>query len=125
RVAVTWGEAGQDRVETGLRVAGALALYWYLRGSLHEGRMWLQTMLARSASSDRGAARGLALYGAGRLAFSEGDLAAAATQEEEALSIAHEVGGKRLTAYATSMLGLVRVSQGNIGAAYPLLEESL
>jgi predicted ATPase len=124
RVALTWCEARQDRVETGLRLAGALPWYWYLRGSLHEGRTWLQALLARSASSDRSVARGLALSGAGMLAFFEGDLAAAATQEEEALSIAREVGDKRLLAYPGFMLGLVRVYQGDIEAARSLLAES-
>jgi predicted ATPase/predicted negative regulator of RcsB-dependent stress response len=124
RAALAWCEARQDRVETGLRLAGALPWYWYLRGSLHEGRTWLQALLARSASSDRSVARGLALSGAGMLAFFEGDLAAAAPQEEEALSIAREVGDKRLLAYPGFMLGLVRVYQGDIEAARSLLAES-
>ena len=124
RVALAWCQARQDRVETGLRLAGALPWYWYLRGSLHEGRTWLQALLARSASSDRSGARSRALFGAGMLAFFEGDFAAAATQEEEALSIAREVGDKRLMIYPGFMLGLVRVNQGNIEAAHSLLAES-
>ncbi len=52
RVALAWCEARQDRVETGLRLAGALSFYWFLRGSLQEGRTWLEGMLARSASRD-------------------------------------------------------------------------
>jgi predicted ATPase len=124
RVALAWCEARQDRVETGLRLAGALAFYWRLRGSLHEGRSWLEALLAHSASSDRSAARSRALYGAGMLAFFEGDFAVAATQEEEALSIAREVGDRRLIAYPGVNLGLVRIIQGNIEAARSLLEES-
>jgi predicted ATPase len=61
RVALAWCEARKDRRETGLRLAGALPWYWYLRGSQHEGRTWLDAMLAHSASSDRSVARGLAL----------------------------------------------------------------
>ena len=34
RVALAWCEAKQDRVETGLRLAGALSFYWFLRGSV-------------------------------------------------------------------------------------------
>ncbi len=124
RVALAWCEARQDRVETGLRLAGALPWYWYLRGSQHEGRTWLEAILARSASSDRSVVRGLALYGAGMLAFFEGDFAAAAPHEEEALSIAREVGDKHLMVYPGLMLGLVRLSQGNIEAALSLAEES-
>ena len=124
RVALAWCQARQDAVETGLRLAGALSWYWYLRGSQHEGRTWLEAILARSASSDRSVVRGLAVYGAGMLAFFEGDFAATAPHEEEALSIAHEVGDKRLMANADSMLGLVRISQGNIEAARSLFAES-
>ena len=51
RVALAWCEARQDAVETGLRLAGALSWYWYLRGSQHEGRIWLEAILARSAAA--------------------------------------------------------------------------
>jgi predicted ATPase len=124
RVALTWCEIRQDAVEVGLRLAGALAFYWYLRGSLHEGRTWLGAMLARTMSSDRNVARGRALYGAGLLACFEGDLAVASPYEEESVSIAHEVGDKRWTAYAEAMLGAVRISQGDIEAARSLFAES-
>jgi tetratricopeptide (TPR) repeat protein len=124
RVALAWCEGKQDRVETGLRLAGALAFYWFFRSSLHEGRMWLEAMLARTDSLDRSVARCKALFGAGWLAFYEGDFAAAATYEEGALSIAREVGDKHWTAYPGSVLGLVRLSQGNIEVARSLFEDS-
>jgi predicted ATPase len=124
RVALAWCQARQDRVETGLRLAGALSVYWVGRGSQHEGRTWLEAMLAGSASSDRSVVRGRALLGAGMLAFFEGDLAAASQHAEEALSIAREVGDKRLIAYPGSMLGMIRIYQGDIEAARSLLAES-
>ena len=125
RVALAWCQASPDRVETGLRLAGALARYWFFRSSLHEGRTWLEAMLARTDSRDRSVARSRALHGAGTLAFYEGDFAAAAKQEEEALSIAHEVGDRGMLARAGLYLGLVRISQGNSEAARSLLAESL
>jgi predicted ATPase len=90
RAALAWSKANQDAVEIGLRLAGALAFYWFRRGYLGKGRTWLEEMLARTASTDRSVARGQALYGAGELAFAEGDLAAASLRTEEALSIARE-----------------------------------
>jgi predicted ATPase len=124
RAALAWCKANQDAVETGLRLAGALYYYWFLLGSLREGRTWLEEMLARSGSSDRSVARGKALLGAGLLAWFEGDFEAASLHAEAALSIVREAQDKRLTGWAESMLGLVRFSQGNAVAAHSLFEES-
>jgi tetratricopeptide (TPR) repeat protein len=81
-------------------------------------------MLARTGSTDRSAARGRALFGAGVLAWAEGDFEAASLWTEECLSIWRESGDKRFIAYSELWLGLVRLSQGNIAAALPLFEES-
>jgi predicted ATPase len=124
RAALAWCEARQDRVETGLRLAGALYFYWFLRGSLHEGHRWLQAMLARSDSLDRSIVRGRALSGAGWMAYFEGDLAATSSHQEEALSIFRDAGNKFEIANADSALGLVRLSQGDIEAARSLFAES-
>jgi predicted ATPase len=125
RVALAWCQARQDQVETGLRLAGALSQYWYLRGSLQEGRTWLEAMLARTTSSDRSVVRARVLYGAGWRALDAGDLAGASSYQAESLSIFREAGDKLGTALAASGLGLVRGSQGNIESGRSLLEESL
>ena len=122
--ALAWSKANEDAVETGLRLAGALYYYWFLRGYLHEGRTWLEGMLARTESSERSAARGKALLGAGWLAWAEGDYEAASLRAEQSLSTVREVGDKRLIGRAEALVGFVRVSQGNSAAARPLLEES-
>src|SRR6266480_2588230 len=124
RAALAWSKANQDGVEIGLRLAGALYFYWFLLGSLREGRTWLEEMLARTASSERRVARGKALLGAGLLAWAEGDYEAASPRAEEALSIVREAGDKRRIGWAEALLGFVRLSQGNAAAARPLLEES-
>ncbi len=124
RAALAWSKANQDAVETGLRLAGVLYYYWFLLGSLREGRTWLEEMLARTARTERSAARGRALLGAGMLAWAEGDYEAASPRAEESLSIVREAGDKRLTGWAEAVLGVVRLGQGNTVAARPLLEES-
>ena len=124
RAALAWSKANEDVVETGLRLAGALYYYWFLLGSLHEGRTWLEGMLARTGSSERSAARGQALLGAGWLAWVEGDFEAASPHAEASLPLLREAGDKRLIGRAEWLLGLVRVIQGNTMAARPLLEES-
>src|SRR5205085_754921 len=47
RTALAWAPAAGE-VRLGLRLAGALARYWALRGYLSEGRDWSERMLAAS-----------------------------------------------------------------------------
>jgi predicted ATPase len=122
--ALAWSKANKDAVELGLRLVGSLTFYWFLHDDVREGRTWLEGMLARTGSSDRSAARGLALVGAGWLAWVEGDYEAASPRVEESLSIAREMGDKRAIGNAAWLLGLVRMGQRNSAAARPLLEES-
>ncbi|HEX6551519.1 MAG TPA: tetratricopeptide repeat protein, partial [Ktedonobacteraceae bacterium] len=124
RAALAWSKSDKGAVQTGLRLAGSLAYYWFLRGSVHEGRTWLEGMLARTDGTDRSAAQDLALIGAGWLAWAEGDYAAASPRTEESLSIARERGDKHGIANRASVLGLIRMGQRNSAAAIPLLEES-
>jgi predicted ATPase len=124
RAALTWSKADKDAVKTGLCLVGALGYYWTLRGSVREGRTWLESMLERTDDTDRSAARGKALLGAGWLAWDEGDYAAASLRAEESLSIARELGDKRTIGTVEWLLGLVCMGQRNSGAARPLLEES-
>ena len=124
RAALAWSKADKDAVQTGLRLVGALAFYWVLRGAVREGRAWLEGMLERTGSTDRSAARGQALIGAGWLDWGEGDYAAASLRAEEGLSMVREAGDKRGIGTAEWLLGLVRMGQRNSSAARPLLEES-
>jgi predicted ATPase len=124
RAALAWSKADRNAVQTGLRLVGALVFYWFLRGSIREGRTWLEAMLERTDGTDRSAARGEALYGAGWLAWVEGDFQAASPRAEESLSIAREIGDKQAIGNAKFLLGLVRMGQRNSAAARPLLEES-
>jgi predicted ATPase len=124
RAALAWSKADSDAVQTGLRLVGALAFYWFLRDSVREGRTWLEAMLERTDGTDRSAARGQALVGAGWLALVEGDYQAASPRAEEGLSIVRELGDKRGIGNAEWLLGLVRMGQRNSAAALPLLEES-
>jgi predicted ATPase len=124
RAALAWSKADRNAVQTGLRLVGALAFYWVLRGAVREGRTWLEGMLERTDDTDRSAARGKALIGAGWLAWAEGDYEVASPRTEEGLSIMREAGDKRVSGYAEWLLGLVRMGQRNSAAARPLLEES-
>ena len=124
RAALAWCKATPDAVEMGLRLAGALCYYWFLQSSLREGRTWLEAMLARTGSTDRSAARGRALFGAGLLAWAEGDIEAATRCLEESLSICREAGDRRYTSYAEMIVGNILSRQGNNVQARHLSEES-
>jgi predicted ATPase len=125
RAALTWCQQNSHAVQIGLRLAGALAFFWFLSGNIPEGRSWLETMLARTAASDRSNARGRALYGAGLLAWEQGDADVAAQDAEEALSILRQGDDTLWSGYAEEVLGLARMSQGRVVEARPLLEECL
>jgi predicted ATPase len=124
RAALAWSKADKDAVQTGLHLAGALVFYWSLRGSVREGRAWLEGMLERTDGTDRSAVRGGALIGAGWLAWAEGDYEAASARVKEGLSIVREVGDKREMGSTAWLLGLIHLAQHNSAAALPLFEES-
>jgi len=124
RAALAWSKADRNAIQTGLRLVRALSFYWVLRGSVREGRTWSEGMLERTDDTDRSAARGRALHGAGWLAWAEGDYQTASLLVEESLPIVREMGDKQESGYAEALLGLVRMGQRNSAAARPLLEES-
>src|SRR5260370_16457795 len=125
RPALSWCQENSHAVQIGLRLAGALSFFWFLSGNIPEGRSWLETMLARTAASDRSNARGRALYGAGLLAWEQGDADVAAQDAEEVLSILRQGDDTLWSGYAEEVLGLARMSQGRVVEARPLLEECL
>src|SRR5829696_5077666 len=79
RAALTWA-LRQEKVELGLRLAGALQRFWWTRGYDSEGRRWLEGALAMDG---RGSveSRAMALAGVGALASHQGDF----DRAEEAL----------------------------------------
>ncbi|MGZ6392251.1 MAG: ATP-binding protein, partial [Ktedonobacterales bacterium] len=124
RAALTWSKTDSNAGQIGLRLVDALAFYWVLRDAVREGRPWLEGMLERTDATERSAARGQALLGAGWLAWAEGDSAAAAPRAEESLSILRETGDKWGIGNAELLLGVARMGQRDSAAARPLLEES-
>ena len=62
RAALGWSRETGDH-DTLLRLAGALAFFWYYRGYLNEGRRWLDQALADAPRCCRAAAAGLGAHG--------------------------------------------------------------
>jgi predicted ATPase/class 3 adenylate cyclase/Tfp pilus assembly protein PilF len=125
RAALPW-TLGRQKVDLGLRLAGALWRFWAVRGHYGEGRRWLEEALA---ASGRGSieSRVTALAGIGELASYQGDLERA----EEALAAGLELrveeatGRSEVKLYLLSSLGHVALEKADYDRATEAFEESL
>jgi predicted ATPase/DNA-binding SARP family transcriptional activator len=123
RTALGWSFEGGEP-EVGLRLAGALWWFCYLRGHYGEGRVWLEGALAASEDSPA-PLRAKALTGAGVLAFLQCEYGLATAQLEEGLALWRDLGDERGVASALQILGSVAREQGRYARAQALHEESL
>src|SRR5215210_1416258 len=127
RAALGWS-LERGKAEAGLRIAGALTRFWYVRGHLSEGRRWLEEGLAKADSDEMApSVRAKALVGLGLVADSqEGDYEKAAGLYEEGLAMYRELGDQEGIAnclhHMAVMVGYIR---GDHEWAAALLEESL
>jgi predicted ATPase len=74
-----------------LQLAGALVVFWYLRGHFREARHWLEWALAHTAEIPT-ALRSRALAGLGYMVWFQGHHAHAAVLAEAGLAIAEQIG---------------------------------
>jgi predicted ATPase/DNA-binding SARP family transcriptional activator/DNA-binding NarL/FixJ family response regulator len=130
RAALSWSLERGEEAELGLRVAGALGQFWYLRGYLGEGRRWLEEALAKSSPAST-AARANALHRLSFLAYLQGDLDRAQEASEEGLKLEGveqfwNIADRRSAAAGLRlMLGIVASVRGDSERAIQLYEESL
>jgi tetratricopeptide (TPR) repeat protein len=126
RAALGWCfERGET--EVGLRIAGALSWFRYVRGHLSEGRRWLEEGLAKAGEGVASATRAKALVGLGLVVNAqEGDYEKAAPLYEKGLAMYRELGDREGIANCLSYLGvMVGYAQGDHERGTALLEESL
>jgi tetratricopeptide (TPR) repeat protein len=112
---------GAGRPELELRLAAALARYWYVRGHWSEGRAALARAL--KGTGDPGT-RANALVGAGALAIAQGDLDAADSLLTEARSDAATAGDALTGAKAANGRAEVARLRGDLDQAGTLLDEA-
>src|SRR5215213_1359432 len=131
RAALSWSLERGEEAELGLRVAGALGQFWYLRGYLGEGRRWLEEALTKSSPAST-AARANALHRLSFLAYLQGHLDRAQEASEEGLKLEGVEQfwniADRISAAAglgRLMLGIVASAQGDSERAIQLYEKSL
>jgi predicted ATPase/class 3 adenylate cyclase len=140
RAALGWAlgsEGGPDdepedaaRLETGLRLAGALALFWISHGHYSEGRRWLEMGLRRvRAAGSRtvsDSVQAKAIYQTANLAWRQGDNEQATRLLEEALATYSQLGDRRGVALSLNYLGItISNGGGDASTARPLWEQSL
>jgi non-specific serine/threonine protein kinase len=123
RAALAWSVERAEG-ESALRLAGALWRFWSLRGYMAEGRERLSTVLGLPGAVVRTAHRAKVLHGAGRLAFQQGDYAAARRLFEESLDIRRELQDGHGIADSLNALGRIAMVQGDYGTAQGLYEAS-
>ena len=126
RAALAWSldTANQADDDIALRLAGALAWFWRVRGHLTEGRRWLEAVLAQDEARSRTPAQANMLASAGAFAVFQGDYQAASAWLLAGAAIARELGDRRSLAYALVWRSLAEVFQGNVAAVRALDGES-
>ncbi|MGH2587895.1 MAG: ATP-binding protein [Dehalococcoidia bacterium] len=123
RAALAWSLA-QGQAEPVLRLAAALSHFWDLHGHLDEGQRWLAVALAAGEGASA-ALRAKAEHGAGMLAYTRGDFAAARAFHEYSLRLYRELKVRQGIAEAQGWLGMIALRSGEHAAANTLFEASL
>ena len=123
RAALSWSLESEE-AELGLRLAGTLWRFWWMRGHYGEGRRWLEEALAKDGRAT--AARAKALEAVGWLADDQGDIDRAVSAAEEGLRISARAKiESSVTASFLRILGSAAYVRGDHDQATRLYEESL
>ncbi|MFL5804472.1 MAG: ATP-binding protein [Roseiflexaceae bacterium] len=116
RAALTWALSAQGDPVTGLRLAGALWWFWFMRSYINEARAWLSSALDCGGNAPP-PVRAKVLPRAGILAWFQSDFAQAQMWCAEGLALCRELGDTMGLSYAFHGLGLVALDHGDPSAA--------
>jgi tetratricopeptide (TPR) repeat protein len=119
RAALAWSRDSSN-LDTLLRLAGVLALFWFYRGHLNEGRRWLDQALQTLPDDASPRPRAWSLTCSGMLASVAGETDRATALLTESFSWWEQTGEAYGHAAAGSLLGGVYVSQGRYDEAKTL-----
>ena len=123
RAALDFSLSEPSEIAAGAQMACDLWRYWDTHGHLTEGRRMLTTVLDRLDQA--AAVRPRALWVAGFLTQVQGDIPAARTLLETALSAARAAGDVRAEAWASSFLGWDLYFLGDPGQGHALAQAAL
>jgi len=124
RAALAWSSTHESEAEIGLRLAGALRWYWYMRSHLTEGRRWLERAL-ESRPTAPADLRAKVLNAAGNLAHRQGDYASARALFEDCLATRRQAGDERGVGLVLGNLGLAALDQADYASARSCFGQSL
>jgi predicted ATPase len=132
RAALEWGL--ENNVEATLRLVGALAYTWFLRGHALEGLRWANEVLTRAealptlqgeAARQQMVIRAKALQALSFLAYSQGDNPAARKAGEACITLARQLDDRRMLAIALGFAGAAKLFLGDPAGASASIEESV
>jgi predicted ATPase/class 3 adenylate cyclase len=107
-----------------LRLASALAIFWYVRGFYAEGVDWLERALASPHAAESPVfAKGL--WGAGMLAVLTGDPDGGSKRLQQGLELARAIDDQQTVARSLTMLGLLAFFGHDLRQACALLEQGI
>ena len=106
--ATLWWFIGQGRGTDALALVAAIWRLWLIRGEPQEGSEWLHAALNAPGATKPSSDRAKALYGAGLLAFRQGENERSRRLNDESLAVAREVGDR--AAEVDALVGLARVA---------------
>lgn len=125
RAALEWSKTSDGTADVCLRLAGALGLFWQVRGYYTEGRERLAGILSTNPAR-RQTADGARLLGrTAELAYRQSDYPATILFAEESLEIYRQLGDRQGAASALIKLGNAATEVGDFVAASGFLEEAL
>jgi len=123
RAALEFSVADPDEAATGMRIASALEQLWVARGTLSEGRLWLDRALALPTEAPVERARALRLDA--WFALLQGDTNEAVRMLDEARALADAAGDDVALAYVVQTSGMLAMFQGDVSSAVDLLDEAV
>ena len=125
RAVFGWSRDGEVAADLGLRLAGALVMYWELRGFAIEGHDWVMAMLALPGASAPTIGRARALYSAAFLVAMRGNFSAQRSLAEESATIFQEAGHLAEAGRALAERAIAEMRIGRTVVARALLEQSV
>jgi predicted ATPase/transcriptional regulator with XRE-family HTH domain len=108
-----------------VKLAGALAWFWYIRGPIGAGRVWLERALAAQSEIPASAHRLRAMIGAGLLAHFQADDEVAIPWLEASVNEDPESGDPWWRAFAQLLLGMVSEDHGKYQVAETRFRDAL